>query len=179
MYTGILFYLVRSHYRTWLPWATMVIIFQEARKAFLTMWILLGSYFLKLDLVCIWPNIETISWINGWRIPISNVVHRQFTSETTEDVSPHANFWMKYRYEAPRWLGGKLMEENHSTGHWTLGVLIIWSCWKNDLWLLRAKLFQRVLAQAKNGDKFVWEEKFLQSMGRPKQALKVPCFFSF
>jgi hypothetical protein len=102
-----------------------------------------------------------------------------FCFETTDDVSPHANFWVKYRYEAPGWLGGKLMKENHSTGHWTLGVLIIGSCWKNDLWLLRPKLFQGVLAQAKYGDKFFWEEKFLQPMGRPKQALKVPCFFSF
>jgi hypothetical protein len=47
------------------------------------------------------------------------------------------------------------------------------------LWLLRPKLFQGVLTQAKNGDKFFWEEKFLQPMGRPEQALKVPCFFSF
>ncbi len=100
-----------------------------------------------------------------------------FCFETTDDVSPHANFWVKYRYEAHGWLGGKLVEENHSTGHWTLGVLIIGSCWKNDLWLLRPKLFQGVLAQAKNGDKFFWEEKCLQPMGRPKQALKVPCFF--
>jgi hypothetical protein len=35
-------------------------------------------------------------------------------------------------------------------------------------------------AQARNGDQVFWEEKkrnFMQAMGRPKHALKVPCFF--
>jgi hypothetical protein len=101
-----------------------------------------------------------------------------FCFETTDDVSPHANFWVKYRYEAPGLLGGKLMEENHSTGHWTLGVLIIWSCWKNDLWLLRPKLFQGVLAQAKNGDAF-GKRNFCSQWEGPSKHSRCLAFFSF
>ncbi len=102
-----------------------------------------------------------------------------FCFGTTDDVNPHANFWVKYRYEAPGWFGGKLMEENHSTGHSTLGVLIIGSCWKNCLWLLRHKLFQGVLAQARKWWQVLLGREILQPMGRPEQALKVTCFFSF
>jgi hypothetical protein len=134
-----------------------------------------------LDLVCIWPNIETIRWINGRRIPISNVVRPQFTSALKQlTMSTHMQTF-EWNTDM-KLLGGWVAnwwKKNHSTGHWTLWVLIIGYCWKNDLWLLRPKLFQGVLAQAKNGDKFFWEEKFLQSIGRPKQTLKVPCFFSF
>jgi len=36
-----------------------------------------------------------------------------------------------------------------------------------------------VLAHAENGDQVFWEENFMQPMGRPKHALKVPCFLPF
>jgi hypothetical protein len=35
---------------------------------------------------------------------------------------------------------------------------------------------QGVLAQAKNGDKLFWEEKFHAANGFPKNVLKKPCF---
>ncbi len=60
-----------------------------------------------------------------------------------------------------------------SQGFSLLTLLIYTGCWIGRLF------FAKRISPGQNGDELFGERNFMQPMGRPKHAHKVPCFFPF